>query len=68
MTKKIQNTTLEEKKQCVTYIRSIKTQSYEIFKGQKAKLTQTVINEMHEEMKAVCPNISDWVVPTPKGA
>lgn len=57
----------EEWKTCMMYLRSIKTQSFEIFKGQKAKLAQSEIDQMHEEIKVVCPKVSSWIIPTPKG-
>ena len=66
MTKKVSTTEQEEPKHCMTYTKSIKTANYEIFKGKKAKLTQSDIEKMHDEIKVKYPNINDWIVNTPK--
>ncbi len=51
----------EQPKECMVYLKSIKTQSFEISAGKRAKLSQFDIEAMHEEIKVIYPRIGDWV-------
>jgi hypothetical protein len=51
MTKK--ETQQEQPKSCMVYLKSIKTKSFEISAGKRAKLSQEDIDAMHEEIKAI---------------
>ena len=59
MTKK--ETQQEQPKGCMVYLKSIKTKSFEISAGKRAKLSQEDIDAMHEEIKAIYPRIGEWV-------
>lgn len=56
----------EESKMCMTFLKNVKTKSYEVFKGKRAKLSQSEIDTMHAEMQAVYPIQSQWIVKTQK--
>lgn len=62
---KEQSTEKVESKKCMMYIRNIKTESFEIFRWQCIKLSDTEINKMHEEIGKIYPEINQWIVPVP---
>lgn len=59
--------TVEKKtteKVCMTYLKNITTKSFEIFKWQRAKLSQDEIDTMHEEIKVIYPTQWLWITKT----
>jgi hypothetical protein len=55
---------VQEDKMCMTYLKNVKTENFEIFKWQRAKLSQEEIDVMHKEIWLVYPEQWVWITKT----
>lgn len=56
----------EQPKECMVYLKSIRTKSFEISAWKRCKLSQAEIEDMHEEIKVIYPIIWQWVAKVQK--
>jgi len=56
---------VKEKAVCMTFIKNVTTANFKTVRHTRAKLTQSQIDEMHNEIKVIYPKQSQRIIPTP---